>query len=101
VAPPVVYPSNGTTWERGSNQSVTWSTDNIPEEAQKYLVTILLGFLANGSENLDIKRPLAAQIPIMQGTAPVTVPTNLTAGNNYIVAVIGDSGNTSPAFTIQ
>lgn len=56
VAPPVVYPSNGTTWERGSNQSVTWSTDHIPEEAQKYLVTILLGFLANGSENLDISK---------------------------------------------
>jgi hypothetical protein len=98
-APTITYPGTGVTWITNTTQHVDWLTNNVPAEAQNYTVTILLGYLANNSENLDIKHPLATQIPIMQGTAIVTVP-DVASGSNYTVAVIGDSGDVCPPFTI-
>ena len=101
-APTITYPGTDIVWTTNTTQHVDWLTDNVPAEAQNYTVTILLGYLANNSENLDISKsntfrwrvhiltggsehPLATQIPIMQGTAIVTVPV-VTPGSNYTVA---------------
>ncbi|KAH0832071.1 hypothetical protein J3R83DRAFT_12979 [Lanmaoa asiatica] len=116
-APTITSPTTGTIWVAGSKQSVSWQTKNVPVEAQNYTLTILLGYLDNASENLDIRKsitfrsrvrlltggsehPLATQVPIMDGTVTITVPADATFRPNYTVAVIGDSGDVSPAFTI-
>ncbi|KAF8133805.1 hypothetical protein EV363DRAFT_935584 [Boletus edulis] len=100
IAPTITSPTAGVVWPAGSKQNVTWLTNNIPPEAQNYTLAVLLGFFANDSENLDIKHPLATQVPIMQGSVIVTLPPNATYRTNYTVVVIGDSGNASPPFTI-
>lgn len=102
-APTIISPSNGTVWVAGSSQNVSWKTSNVPNEARNYTLTVLLGRIANNSENLDIsksiafrshvqvltsgsEKPLASQVPIMEGTVSIIVPSNTTDGTNYIVA---------------
>ena len=53
-SPDIISPSNMTVWQRGSLQTASWRTDNIPEEVQTYTGLLLLGYLENNSENLDI-----------------------------------------------
>lgn len=57
-APSITYPCNGTVWVIGDIQHVDWRTDNVPAEAQNYTLTVLLGYLANNSENLDISKSI-------------------------------------------
>jgi len=99
-APTITNPTKDTIWMAGSKQNVTWLTSNVPAEAQTYTISVLLGHFANNSENLDIKNPLATQVPIMDGTVTVTVPAGTPFGTNYTVAVLGDSGDVCPPFTI-
>ncbi|EIN12913.1 hypothetical protein PUNSTDRAFT_82382 [Punctularia strigosozonata HHB-11173 SS5] len=100
--PTITDPTAVTTWAVGSNQTVTWDTSKIPAEAQNSTGVLLLGYQQSDddSEHLDIAHPLAAQFPISAGSVAVTVP-NVTTRNDYIVVLIGDSGNKSPKFTIQ
>ncbi|KAG8214610.1 hypothetical protein J3R82DRAFT_9682 [Butyriboletus roseoflavus] len=99
-APTIITPNSSTVWTSGNSGSVSWVTNDVPTEAQNYTLTILLGRLNNGSENLDITNPLATRVPIMQGSVTVPVPANLTYATDYVVAVIGDSGDISSCFTI-
>jgi len=51
--PPVTNPNADTVWTVGSTQTVTWDTSSLPAASQ--LISpgmIVLGFLANDSENL-------------------------------------------------
>ncbi|KAF9221618.1 hypothetical protein BS17DRAFT_710923 [Gyrodon lividus] len=99
-APTITSPCAGDIWPTSSKQNVTWLTQNVPSEIQNSSIVILLGFSANNSENLDYKHPLASNVPIMDGIVEITVPWNLTLRNDYIVVVIGDSGDASELFTI-
>ncbi|KIJ62579.1 hypothetical protein HYDPIDRAFT_59824, partial [Hydnomerulius pinastri MD-312] len=99
-APTITSPSTGTIWLAGTKQNVTWVTSNVPSSIQDSTLVILLGFFANNSENLDIQHPLANSVPIMQGFAEITVPSNATLKTDYTVVVIGDSGDASKPFTI-
>jgi len=58
VAPTITSPNGDSIWAAGSNQDVCWLTDDIPPEAENYTVTVLLGFFANDSENLDIRKSI-------------------------------------------
>ncbi|KAH7885661.1 hypothetical protein F5I97DRAFT_1130267 [Phlebopus sp. FC_14] len=99
--PMITSPQFGDVWVAGCTQNVTWLTDNIPDEKKNATGLLLLGYYANNSENLDIKHPLASGFPIAWGYVQITVPANLTRGDNYTVVLFGDSGNASPAFTIE
>ncbi|KAG1872398.1 hypothetical protein DFJ58DRAFT_652151 [Suillus subalutaceus] len=99
-SPTILCPTQFTIWPRGSTQTVTWETDNIPEEKLNSTGLLLLGYMANNSENLDIKHPLAVNFPIINGEVTVTVPENATVRGNAIVVLFGDSGNASPEFAI-
>ncbi|OAX38766.1 hypothetical protein K503DRAFT_800197 [Rhizopogon vinicolor AM-OR11-026] len=99
-SPTITCPAAGARWGRGSVQIVSWKTDNIPEEKQNSTGILMLGYLENKSENLDIKNPLAFDFPISSGSVSFTVPQNTSARSNAIVVLIGDSGNASPQFTI-
>lgn len=102
-APSITSPTAGVIWVTGTQQNVSWLTSNVPTEARNYTLTVLLGYFANNSENLDISKsitfrshrqvltggsenPLATQVPIMQGSVTVLVPSNTTYGTNYTVA---------------
>jgi len=61
---------------------------------------ILLGYITKGSENLNVRHPLATECPLMAGYATVIVP-NVQTRIDYVVALFGDSGNISPQFTIN
>ncbi|KAI0820046.1 hypothetical protein BC628DRAFT_1423242 [Trametes gibbosa] len=98
IRPPITAPKAGDVWKTGSTQLVTWDTSNIVNPTGETGV-ILLGTLSNGDEDLDTSNPLAVGFAISAGAVNVTVPA-VAAGDDYIVALFGDSGNISPAFTI-
>ncbi|EJF63332.1 hypothetical protein DICSQDRAFT_55831 [Dichomitus squalens LYAD-421 SS1] len=101
-SPPVTSPTAGEVWTVGSVQTVTWDTSSIPAANQNQTGLILLGFVEDGStdEHLDIENPLASNFPIRDGAVNVTVPQVATR-DDYIVVLFGDSGNSSPKFTIN
>ncbi|KAI0786877.1 hypothetical protein C8Q75DRAFT_769674 [Abortiporus biennis] len=101
VAPPITSPDASTVWQVGTIQTVTWDTSNLPPPANITNPTgkVILGFLTDDSENLMADSPLAQGFPITQGSVQITVP-DVPSRTNYIIALIGDSGNISPLFSI-
>ncbi|KZT23477.1 hypothetical protein NEOLEDRAFT_1069645 [Neolentinus lepideus HHB14362 ss-1] len=100
-SPTITSPTQGAIWSANTTETVTWDTSNIPAEKQNSTGLLLLGYLENNSENLDIAHPLAANFPINAGTVNFTVPSTLPQRDDYIVVLFGDSGNKSPSFTIN
>ncbi|KAI0632225.1 hypothetical protein C8Q77DRAFT_910051 [Trametes polyzona] len=100
--PHVIAPQAGDVWPVGSTQTITWDTSDIPEEAKNQTGLVLLGYIEDGSENehLDVGHPLAVRFPIADGKTEVTVP-DVPTRDDYVIVLFGDSGNTSPKFTIQ
>ncbi|KII86646.1 hypothetical protein PLICRDRAFT_30891 [Plicaturopsis crispa FD-325 SS-3] len=99
VTPHITFPTAGASLPVGSKQNITWDTSSIPASSANVSGVLLLGQRANDSENLDINHPLASQFPLSQGSVEVTIPQRDNA-DNYIIVLIGDSGNASPEFTI-
>ncbi|KAI0822533.1 hypothetical protein BC628DRAFT_1388967 [Trametes gibbosa] len=98
VRPPITSPKAGDVWTAGSTQLITWDTSSIANPTGETGL-ILLGTLKNGDEQLNANSPLALGFPISAGAVNVTVPA-VPTGDDYIVALFGDSGNISPTFTI-
>jgi len=101
-SPDITSPQLGTVWIVGQNATVTWNADDVPQTNANSTGLILLGYEDDnsGNENLDTQSPLASNFPISAGSISFTVP-NVTARNDYIVVLFGDSGNASPIFTIK
>ncbi|KAH8104791.1 hypothetical protein BXZ70DRAFT_616953 [Cristinia sonorae] len=101
VAPPITKPAAGDVWRVGESVTVTWDTSTLPPRANvsNPQGTIVLGFLENDSENLMLNSPLAKGFDIFAGSQDVTVP-DVPPKDNYIIALIGNSGNISPEFSI-
>ncbi|KAL1950556.1 hypothetical protein VTO73DRAFT_5680 [Trametes versicolor] len=101
--PQVTAPTAGDVWPAGSTQTITWDTSAIPAEARNQTGLILLGYVeegdATGNEHLDTANALASGFPITAGTIDVSVPA-VPQRSDYVVVLFGDSGNTSPKFTI-
>ncbi|CAL1712728.1 unnamed protein product [Somion occarium] len=102
VNPPVTSPDASTVWHVGETQTVTWDTSSLPPPANitNTRGKVILGFLTSDSENLMIDTPLAQNFSILDGLVQVTVP-DVPPRTNYIIALMGDSGNISPEFTIE
>ncbi|KAI1790164.1 hypothetical protein LXA43DRAFT_891553 [Ganoderma leucocontextum] len=101
IRPDITAPTAGAVWNVGSLQTITWDTSDIPTEAMNQTGLILLGYLQDGdtSEHLDLDHPLASGFPITAGSVDVTVP-QMNTRDDYVIVLFGDSGNTSPKFTI-
>ncbi|KIJ17905.1 hypothetical protein PAXINDRAFT_167837 [Paxillus involutus ATCC 200175] len=99
VDPPITSPTAATIWHVGDTQTVTWSTAGLPSNPSNPNGMLVLGYMANDSENLMLDSPLATNLSYAVGQAEITVP-NVPTGSNYIVVLFGDSGNASPQFTI-
>lgn len=98
--PTITSPTLGTVWEMGKRYYATWNTTNIPPEKQNATGLVLLGHAGNGSENLDIQHPLATSFPLADGSVALLMPLNVEPRNDYFIVLFGDSGNTSPEFSL-
>ncbi|KAF9267300.1 hypothetical protein L218DRAFT_995567 [Marasmius fiardii PR-910] len=98
--PKIVQESVGTEWRRGSTRTISWDTSNLPKEKKNDTGTLLLGYLEHDNENLDINYPLADNFPLSKGSVTFAVPKHLERKQNYVVALLGDSGNISGPFAV-
>ncbi|KAJ6621845.1 hypothetical protein B0H10DRAFT_2016042 [Mycena sp. CBHHK59/15] len=94
-APPITSPTADTVWTVGEVETVTWNATGIPAGVTGM---IMLGYLTPGNEHLN--QTLASGFNLTDEQVKVTVPA-VVSRTNYIVVLFGDSGNTSPEFTIQ
>ncbi|KAL8292855.1 hypothetical protein RQP46_000549 [Phenoliferia psychrophenolica] len=101
-SPPITSPDRQTFWTSGLTYTVTWNTtlpegvsqDDVPQTA-----TIKLGYITEDSENLNWT--LAEDVPLYTtGSYDVTLPSDLKGKSNYVIGLLGSSGNVSPEFTI-
>ncbi|KAI0313936.1 hypothetical protein OF83DRAFT_1064633 [Amylostereum chailletii] len=99
-APPVISPKQGNLWKVGSSQTVMWDTQNPPSRVTNYQGKLLLGFLDGSGSEEPRHHPLAQGFDLRDGQANIVVP-NVPSKDTYIAALIGDSGNVSPKFTID
>ncbi|KAF8192125.1 hypothetical protein BJ912DRAFT_962909 [Pholiota molesta] len=101
IAPKITSPNAGSVWPVGSTQTVTWDTSNFPPVSQitNIMGKVILGQDANNSLNLDFDHPLAQNFNLTDGSVQITVPT-VAPADNYLIVLFGDSGNTSPDFSI-
>ncbi|KAI0657318.1 hypothetical protein C8Q70DRAFT_919607 [Cubamyces menziesii] len=99
--PHITSPQAGAIWPAGSTQTITWDTSDIPEDYKNQTGLILLGYIEgqDTNEHLDVAHPLAVNFPISAGSTQVNVP-DVEPRHDYVVVLFGDSGNTSPKFTI-
>ncbi|PBK97597.1 hypothetical protein ARMGADRAFT_1009568 [Armillaria gallica] len=102
ISPPITSPTAGAVWTVGQTITVTWNTTVIPPASQvtNPIGKIVLGHQANDSLNLDLDHPLASNFQLTDGQVDITVP-DVEPRDDYIIVLFGDSGNTSPEFTIQ
>ncbi|KJA24350.1 hypothetical protein HYPSUDRAFT_162093 [Hypholoma sublateritium FD-334 SS-4] len=98
--PTITAPTKHMSWPKGSTQEIKWDTENIPAERTATTGVILLGYMENDSENLDIDHPLATGFPLNDGKVTVKMPTDIDSTKDYFVVLFGDSGNKSPVFRI-
>ncbi|TDL17212.1 hypothetical protein BD410DRAFT_776335 [Rickenella mellea] len=98
--PPITSPDASTVWTVGSKETVKWDISSKPQVVSSFSGTLVLGFLDNTEgEHLMLDSPLAQGFNLTDATVDIVVP-NLPARNDYIVVLMGDSGNASPKFTI-
>ncbi|KAI5119403.1 hypothetical protein M0805_005946 [Coniferiporia weirii] len=100
--PPVTTPNSTTVWVVGETQTVVWDTSNLPSQITNTNGTVLLGFIndTTSGEHLMTGSPLATGFDIRSGSVNIVVP-DVEPRTDYIVALLGDSGNISGLFTIK
>ncbi|SJL16052.1 uncharacterized protein ARMOST_19567 [Armillaria ostoyae] len=88
--PPITSPSTGTVWTVKTIQNVTWDTSNPPSpitDRNRSSIRLIKGVV------------LADQFDILLGSIEVQVPW-VSEGDDYSLALFGDSGNRGKSFTI-
>lgn len=93
--PPVLVPNANTVWQAGTVQTVVWNTSTLPEGISN-LGEITLRIQNNGTFGSVI----ANGFPLLAGSQAVLLPADLETRDDYFIILFGDSGNTSPDFTI-
>ncbi|KAJ6525289.1 hypothetical protein DFH09DRAFT_1188806 [Mycena vulgaris] len=101
-SPSIIKPDGSTKWMRGTEVNVTWSTSDMPKSITNPNGRILLGRLEAGSSNehLNLDHPLAGGFNIRDGHLTIHVP-DVPPRGDYIIVLMGDSGNRSPVFSIE
>ncbi|EAU88373.1 hypothetical protein CC1G_05139 [Coprinopsis cinerea okayama7 len=101
VAPPILKPDASSVWPIGTIQEVIWDITNLPPDSQitNPIGRVILGRDTGDSLNLDLDNPLAEGFHIRQGRVNITVP-NVPPRPDYLIVLMGNSGNTSPSFAI-
>lgn len=100
VNPKIVYPTAGTTWAVGDHVNVTWDVSHLPPQAKNMTGTLRLGYISGSSTNEHLSNTLADKFLLRQGNVTFTVP-DVSSRDDYVVVLMGDSGNKSPKFAIH
>ncbi|KAI9484657.1 hypothetical protein BDB00DRAFT_878558 [Zychaea mexicana] len=100
---PIIVPNETTVWQAGQNYTVEWNTTTswgqpIPENVTGI---IKLGYLEDGYADEHLYWDLASGFPLNSGGHNISLPSDLKTMSNYIIVLMGDSGNASPKFTIN
>jgi len=100
--PPILTPDAATVWTVGSLQNVTWSTADAPTQITngKGMVVLARDGLMFTDEAGGLNDPLASGFDILLGQIEIQVP-DVEPGSDYQIVLFGDSGNSSPEFTIS
>jgi len=93
--PAVITPTTGTTWTAGKTYTVTWDNSSPPTQ-----ITNPNGQIYLRQGDATQSSPIAQGFALSAGEVNVTVPTNVTAGDDWRVVLFGDSGNWSNVFSI-
>ncbi|KAI0339004.1 hypothetical protein BDW22DRAFT_1362343 [Trametopsis cervina] len=96
--PPILYPQAGTVWTVGQKHNVTWSLNNVPSQITNPNGKLVL---AKGGYLIGLDKPIAQNFSIALGRIEITVPDVQEPGNDYALVLFGNSGNSSPNFTIN
>ncbi|TFK24386.1 hypothetical protein FA15DRAFT_592484 [Coprinopsis marcescibilis] len=102
VVPRIIKPDAGSIWPVGSVQTVVWDITQLPptdDEITNLQGRVILGRDTGDSLNLDFENPLAQGFHIRLGRINITVP-NVPPRPDYLIVLMGNSGNTSPSFAI-
>ncbi|KAH9480200.1 hypothetical protein JR316_0006798 [Psilocybe cubensis] len=101
-SPNITNPTGRTVWIGGTDVVVTWDHDDMPAKPANPKGTLLLGYLDDGSEDehLDVEHPLAADFDLKKGFVTFKCP-EVVEREQYIVVLVGNSGNRSPTFKIK
>ncbi|KAG9309259.1 hypothetical protein JVU11DRAFT_10742 [Chiua virens] len=94
--PPVTWPDASTVWVAGDTYNVTWSISNEPVNVTDSVGMVLLRHGVNADEVYT----LAQGFPLNATAINVTVPADVEPDTDWIIMLMGDSGNWSPQFTI-
>ncbi|KAF8914889.1 hypothetical protein CPB85DRAFT_1433370 [Mucidula mucida] len=101
--PKITSPKPGDkAWVSNERRNVTWSVDDIPPEKRNDTGKVVLGHwdMDGQNENLNYTHPIARDFPLITGWIECTMPPHVPSGNQYFVVLFGDSGNTSPTFSV-
>ncbi|KZP20286.1 hypothetical protein FIBSPDRAFT_789637 [Athelia psychrophila] len=93
--PKVTYPTKGTVWKSGSKYTVTWETSDEPAQVTNPNGQI---YLRQGDSTPP--NALASDFRLDSGSAQITVPSG-SSGSDFVIVLMGDSGNWSGQFTIK
>ncbi|WFD32797.1 hypothetical protein MSPP1_003848 [Malassezia sp. CBS 17886] len=99
-SPKITYPKEGVEWTAGHKAHVSWDSKHLPDELESAQGTVMLGYLDDtpGEHLSDV---LADGFRLSSGHVKFDLPSNITKRDDYIVVLLGDSGNASPKFTIN
>jgi hypothetical protein len=100
-SPEITYPTANAEWTAGKKAKVTWKTDGLPESLQDATGVVRLGHITKGEEGEHLADVLAMGFKLADGEVSFKVPRHLQERHDYIVVLMGDSGNASPKFTIH
>lgn len=98
--PKILYPTYKTEWKVGQRVNVTWNASDMPRQFRHLTGEIRLGHIEEGSSNEHLANTLAKDFRMADGNVTFTVP-KVDERNDYVVVLMGDSGNHSPKFTIH
>ncbi|KAI0258947.1 hypothetical protein BC834DRAFT_667990 [Gloeopeniophorella convolvens] len=97
--PPVTYPHAGTVWKVGNYHNVTWDNSDPPQRVTNPIGQIILR-KNNATIGNQIGITLASGFSIVSESRVVVQVPDVAPGSDYYINLFGDSGDTSPLFTI-
>ena len=96
----IFYPTKDTVWKVGNEVNVTWQTVHMPYGMSQRLGRVFFEYQENGMLHALQDYRLAVNVRLGDGNVTFTVP-HVKERDDYVVVLMGDSGNHSPKFTIR
>ncbi|KAI8879922.1 hypothetical protein K501DRAFT_287140 [Backusella circina FSU 941] len=106
INPKISTPNAATKWRAGESYTVKWDTTFFNGEEEQdipdnYSGALKLGYLVGNDLNEHLYWDLASGFKLNSGSQTITLPDDLETKRDYIIVLMGNSGNASPRFFIQ